>query len=185
MSVGKFTDPRDGKKYRTVKIGEQTWMAQNLNYNTKGSKCHEDNTFYCNKYGRLYGWEIAMIACPEGWHLPSNAEWLKLIDFTTRDDMVGKKLKAKIGWCERKGKSGNGTDDFGFSALPGGGGFSDEGFEDLGKFGFWWSANEYNFNEYNYNVDLAYSLCIRCDSELTLRGGYDKDLLYSVRCLQD
>ncbi len=80
--TGNFTDPRDGKKYRTVKIGNQIWMAENLNYETPtGSYCYDNDPANCGRYGRLYDWENAKKAVPPGWHLPNIKEWESLVDY--------------------------------------------------------------------------------------------------------
>jgi len=107
-----FTFSCDSGGFKTVKIGNQVWMAENLNIDIPSSKCYENNPENCKKYGRLYNWDAAKTICPKGWHLPSNAEWDNLVKGFIGDE-AGKKLKAKNGWNE----NGNGTDDFGFSAL--------------------------------------------------------------------
>jgi uncharacterized protein (TIGR02145 family) len=178
-----FTDPRDGKVYKTVKIGTQTWFAENLNYEAEGSVCYDNNPDNGAKYGRLYNWETAMKVCPKGWHLPSNAEWDKLLRFVDGDKgtespykskTAGKYLKAKSGW----NKDGNGTDDYGFSALPGGGGYSDSGFNDVGSLGIWWSASE-------SDGIYAYLRYMYYDSENAYWNYINKSGLFSIRCLQD
>jgi uncharacterized protein (TIGR02145 family) len=103
-----MTDSRDGKKYKAVVIGKQTWMAQNIDYHgTDGflGLCYGDrpkdkikNPENCQKYGRLYDWEEAKKACPKGWHLPSGKEWKTLVDFAGGNKVAQTKLKAKIGW---------------------------------------------------------------------------------------
>jgi len=161
-----------GKTYKTVKIGKQTWMAKNLNIEIGNSKCYDNDPANCKKYGRLYDWETAMKACPKGWHLPSNEE------FEVLDEVVGaKNLKATSGWKE----NGNGEDKFGFSALPGGIGYSESDgiFEHIGYNGYWWSATESNANK-------AYVWYIDDDNEIVHRDyGSKGDLLLSVRCVQD
>jgi len=73
-----FTDSRDGQVYKTVKLGDRWWMAQNFNYETTGSWCYLNNDQNCNLYGRLYTLSAAKISCPPGWHLPTDDEWQTL-----------------------------------------------------------------------------------------------------------
>ncbi|MCL2260359.1 MAG: tetratricopeptide repeat protein [Fibromonadales bacterium] len=134
-----FTDSRDNKTYKTVKIGNQTWMAQNLDYNLKGSRCYDNNDANCRKYGRMYNWKDALVACPEGWHLPSDNEWQTLLDFVGGADFAGVKLKSKEGWNDNDGKNGNGNDEYGFLALPGGYANVNK-FIEIANFGIWWNS---------------------------------------------
>jgi len=170
---GVLTDKRDGKKYKVVKIRKQTWMAENLNYDAKGSKCYHDKLENCQKYGRLYDWSTAKKACPSGWHLPSDKEWDVLIE-TAGDDRYKLKLRAKS-WL--------GTDEFGFSALPGGcrGGPTGGGLG-LGEFGFWWGTRKslIFLNPYSLGISANKSSSW-CRSE---GFGGDKFSI-SIRCLQD
>jgi uncharacterized protein (TIGR02145 family) len=109
------------------------------------SICSDKKEANCQKYGRLYGWDAAMKACPAGWRLPTNNDWNALINFAGGEKAAGKKLKSKAGW----NNNGNGTDDFGFSALPGGnyqagenrdtGEWMEGGFP-IGECGSWQSA---------------------------------------------
>jgi len=184
-----FTDSRDNKTYKIVKLENQTWMAENLNYDTNGSKCYENNPENCKKYGRLYDWNTAREACPKGWHLPNNEEWDALYLFVGgmlnennpyKSMVAGKYLKAKSGWDDDRGKSGNGTDAYGFTALPGGYGSSDSSFYDVGDVGVWWSASE------DYGPDhIAYSRDVDYYRRRTIWYDFDKGYLFSVRCLQD
>jgi uncharacterized protein (TIGR02145 family) len=159
--------------FKTKKIGEQTWMAENLNCDVGVSKCYADDPACCAKYGRLYDWSTALTACPSGWHLPSNAEWRALETAVGDYDTAGTKLKATSGWAV----NGNGTDDYGFSALPGGRG-SDGSFSGVEVYGHWWSANEYDSDDANFQW-MTFNLSF-------LLGGFaNKSDLYSVRCVQD
>jgi len=167
-----FTDSRDGKVYETIKISNQTWMAENLDYASEGSKYYDNNPSNYQKYGRLYDWFTAKKACPNGWHLPSKSEW-EMLD-NALGGFVGKKLKAQNGWD----KGGNGTDEYGFSALPGGYGSLDGNFLDIGDKGYWWSANEENGN-YAYNRSMSYL------HEYAIWDSNSKDYLFSVRCVKD
>jgi len=148
-----FTDTRDSKTYRSIKIGNQIWLAENLNYSGKDGKlgiCYANELKNSAKYGRLYDWKTAKDACPEGWHLPSVEEWNTLIATISNSSNAGIKLKAISGWNwnDRENISGNGTDDCGFTALPGGLYFTKGSiFKKLipiciGYKGVWWSATE-------------------------------------------
>jgi uncharacterized protein (TIGR02145 family) len=175
MEKGTFTDDRDDKSYKWVKIGQQYWMAENLNYSASGSKCYSNSDANCTTYGRLYTWETAKTACPSGWHLPSNAEWTTLENFAGGSG--GTKLKATGGWSTGSGYIA-GTDDYGFSALPGGDGVSDGSFRYVGNSGHWWSATE-------HSAANAWSLHMYYDYADVLRDYLDEARLYSVRCVQD
>jgi uncharacterized protein (TIGR02145 family) len=152
ISAGQLVDSRDGKKYRVVTIGSQMWMAENLNYNLKGSKCYGNDASNCDKHGRLYGWETIseenLNICPSGWHLPKNTEWKSLVDHAGGEKNAAKKLKAKEGWNAFDGKDGNGTDDYGFSAFAGGHGDYESNFRYIGDISFWWSNSEDAHSEF-------------------------------------
>ncbi len=161
-----------GQTYRTVNINGQVWMAENLNHEVSGSQCYDDNSANCDKYGRLYNWSTANKVCPDGWHLPSDAEWTELTDYVGSG--AGTKLKATTGW----NSGGNGTDTYGFSALPGGYGLSDGRFFDAGDYGAWWSATE-------YDSSYAWSRIMYYGSSNVFRDYNSKSYLFSVRCLKD
>jgi len=187
--VGTFTDNRDNKSYKWVKINTQTWMAENLNYTTSGSKCgngstlSDANTATCDTYGRLYSWETANSVCPTGWHLPSDAEWNTLMKFVNPScsdnshcNGAGTKLKATSDLWR---SNGGGTDDYGFAALPGGYGDSYDGsFGSGGKSGDWWSASEADaLGAYHRGMSFALDEVGYFDSS--------KSNLFSVRCLKN
>ncbi|MCL2219904.1 MAG: fibrobacter succinogenes major paralogous domain-containing protein [Chitinispirillia bacterium] len=194
INYGSLTDTRDGKTYRTVVIGSQTWMAENLNYNASGSACYNNVPDSCAKYGRLYGWLVVMDwassstlspsgvrgVCPEGWHVPSDNEWETLVKYVDPnasgdyDNNAGTKLKSTTGWSS----GGNGTDNYGFSALPGGGRWNDGNFYDAGNYGHWWSATE-------SAASIARLLGMRYDDVYADRYSSDETNLFSARCLRD
>jgi uncharacterized protein (TIGR02145 family) len=176
-SYGSLTDSRDNKTYKTVQIGTQTWMAENLNYNAPGSKCHDDNPDNCVTYGRLYNWKMAMNSCPTGWHLPSYAEWNVLTAYVGGEKTEGKKLKTTSGW----NRSGNGTDEYGFSALPGGKGYN-VSLSSIGSNSGWWITRESLINS---DAFKAYYRSMTNNNESASWDTYEKDILLSVRCLQD
>lgn len=113
IDYGEIVDSRDGRTYKTVKIGKQTWFAENLNYASDKSVCADSLDKDCEIYGRLYvySWEM----CPEGWHVPTMPEWSELFSSAGGfDNVEGAMLKSKFGW--RKGIEG--LDAFGFSLAP-------------------------------------------------------------------
>jgi len=173
-----LTDTRDNKTYKTVKIGEQVWMAENLNYEAEGSICYDDKPDNCKKYGRLYNWKTANEVCPNGWHLPSQEEWGTLTDFFGGWRVAGKKIKAKSGW----NKNSNGTDDFGFAALPGG--HHDGTFTNVGNFGYWWTASE-GEGSAELTTAVYFVMYMNDDSEEFADNLYDYGDLNSVRCIQN
>jgi len=179
---GTVADGRDGKKYKTVKIGSQTWMAENLNYPTdSGSWCYNNSADSCKKYGRLYDWNTAKTVCMSGWHLPSRQEWNILVAAASGDTLSGQKLRARDGW-ERSDWhptwNPRGTDDYGFSALPGGGRAYDGAFIWVNRKGFWWTATEFSGGN-AYNRDMFFEGC--CVDE----RHWEKNNGFSVRCVQD
>jgi uncharacterized protein (TIGR02145 family) len=176
-------------------------MAENLNIKTKGSWCYDNADTNCVKYGRLYTWYAAMKVCPDGWHLPSNAEWDSLmvalggikskrmvqkVGYVDFYRSAGKKLKSKSGWNGFDGKSNNGTDNYGFSAMPGGvyHNYDEEVFGNVGNYGYWWSATEYSDSYELTNGSEAFHRSIRYFDDVEDFYGY-KTRGLSVRCVKD
>ena len=102
-----FTDSRDGQSYDVVKIGGLTWMVENLNFETAGSFCPDGDSRNCKRLGRLYSWAEASSVCPEGWRLPTKADFEKLIAEMLKGGVAASKgdagaaLKAKDGWFKK------------------------------------------------------------------------------------
>ena len=185
-NTGTFTDPRDGKTYKTVKIGSQIWMAENLNYGFFDSYSVDDDPDNDEKYGRLYTWKAARVAYPDGWHIPSREEWDELERFVAdtlfRGDKgyVGYALKSASGWKENdNGKSGNGSDAFGFGALPAGLRLGDIGeFAGVLEGASFWSSTE-------YGADFAYYRHLYYSGTRLLTYDDDREFALSVRCVKD
>ena len=171
INYGSVKDSRDGQVYKTVTIGSQTWMAENLNYKTDESYCHGDD---CLKFGRLYSWKSAMDACPDGWNLPTDGDWIALLNKVGGQAAGGKLLKATKDWLNL----GNGTDDFGFSAIPAGVRFDNGKYSADGAYAFFWSSTE-NRAENAYSMNLSY---FNDRSDL---NEADKKNGFSVRCIRE
>lgn len=178
-----FTDERDGQVYRAVVIGEQTWMAQNLSYNPKGSstfgKCPSGMSpdSSCGKYGIFYNLNDADTVCPSGWRLPSSDEWDTLIELAGGEYAANKKLRTKTGWPEdgTNESEGNGNDDFGFSVYPAG--FRNfGGTTNFGKNAEFWTNS---YGRYPIVVDTYYTY-FRTDQTTT--ADYTG---HSIRCIKD
>jgi uncharacterized protein (TIGR02145 family) len=187
-----FCDFRNIQLYTPVKIGEQIWMKENLNYNASGSKCYGNDSSNCAKYGRLYDWNTAMAVassstavpsgvqgiCPGGWHLPSDGEWYILVAAAGGLETAGAELRTNRGWAASDGIEN--FDTYGFSALPGGNGDSNGIFYNVGSGAVWWSASE--------DPNLSSRASSRSTYALNKKVNilhYDKSYLFSVRCLKD
>jgi len=143
------------------------------------SCCYDNDEANGKQYGRLYTWNAARLACPAGWHLPTRREWDTLLKYVGGWKRAGKKLKSTSGWSDYKGVNGNGTDDYGFSALPSGERWDSTGeFCSAGHGGYWWTATE-SFSCLVYSVRMS---CVG-DQAYNLDDGGDPS--YSVRCVQD
>ena len=209
-----LVDSRDNQVYRTVKIGSQTWMAENLNYeyNEGGgeSLCYNNEPVNCMDYGRLYTWSAAVDSaavfsetakgcgfverglssdcpisldasittvvrgvCPEGWHLPNNADWDSLWVAIGGTSTAGVKLKSSSGW----GDAGNGKDDYGFTVLPAGGSYLGSPCW-LGKYGYFWSSSRKGGSDAYYkHFGYTESDVKEFDNPMTTA--------ISVRCVRD
>jgi uncharacterized protein (TIGR02145 family) len=185
---GTFIDSRDNKEYKYVKIGEQTWMAENLRYNTIDSTgwwCYNSAEGNCDTYGRLYSWVSAKVACPYGWHLPTDAEWKKLEIFagmpaSEADSIewrvtgsVGIALKAKKGW----NSGGTGDNSVRFSAIPSG--IYEAGvYNFIGDLASFWTSS-YTDETHAWGRGLIYH------ADGIYRWKYPKTSGFSVRCVKN
>ena len=167
QTKGTFTDTRDGKVYKTITIGTQTWMAENLNYNAENSWCYENSSSNCDKYGRLYDWNAANKACPNGWHLPSKSEFETLLSY------VGGSGSNAYNALKVGGTSS-------FNALYGGLRYGDSGeFENIGTYGYCWTSSLARAGRASYmDVSEKYGANVEL-------GGFSIMVGLSVRCIKD
>ena len=207
-----IVDSRDGKVYKTVKIGDQTWMTENLNFDPgqggsgdakyDWSWCFNNEPKNCDVAGRLYTWAAAIDSvklandaenprdcgdgkacylsstvqgiCDKGWHLPTRMEWKALFTAVGDQSTAGVVLKSQVGWYN----DGNGTDAFGFSALPAGYSIDKDHFYNAGLNADFWSSTEYA-SKYAYDMYMTYYF------EDALVTDFNKSYGYSVRCVKD
>jgi uncharacterized protein (TIGR02145 family) len=140
-----LVDSRDGQIYKTVKIGDQIWMAENLNYSTGSSWTNDTLDKDGSIFGRFYYRGTSLEACPEGWHLPTKEEMRTLIETAGGIENAGKHLKATSTWNKNKdGKDGNGDDSFCFGAKAAGGSQEEtKGAYDVGEYTTFWTKDVY------------------------------------------
>ena len=173
---GTFKDPRDSKVYKIVKIGTQTWFAENLAYKSNdGCWAYDNNIIYVSKYGYLYAWESAKTVCPVGWHLPDDKEWTTLVNFLGGEEIAGGKMKKMTDWnCPLSGA----VNENGFNTLPAGYRFNDGKFTQLGDVAYFWS-------ETPDSGDNAWLRFILCTKSTIYRYANDSIFGLSVRCTKD
>jgi uncharacterized protein (TIGR02145 family) len=187
--------------YKEVKIGDQVWMSKNLNVENfrNGDPIPHAKTgeewrkavkngdpawcYYKNdpangeKYGKLYNWYAVNDPrglAPQGWRIPSDEDWTTLIDHLG-EDVAGTKMKSTSGWYENE----NGTNESGFSGLPGGYRERNNEFKYIGEYGFWWMVLK-EYRSYDvHSFYLAYHL------DFVALDANDKGQGLSVRCLRD
>ena len=171
-----FVDNRDGKVYKTIKIGTQIWMAENLKYTTVNSWCYNDSSSYCKIYGRLYTWTAAKTACPAGWHLPSDTDWSTLESYCGDEDLAGGVLKSDTLWQKPNRVAINGN---GFCALPNGCRTEEGKFSNIEYNGFWWTSTE-------FGTDKAWAVYLNNKSTSMIRGSNGKKTNgLAVRCIKN
>lgn len=199
VSGSTMVDSRDGQSYRIVKIGKQTWMAQNLNYAAPNSVCYDNNPDFCTVYGRLYFYDAVPGACPSGWHIPKGGEWDELFSATgvTKGDHTMEKLLSKEGWTLYEGPfltmDRNGSDDYGFSVLPAGTANTSGTFASAGTDAEFW-AYEYKDWSGIKSIDGNWYRILFSREDPTLSAVYkhlrskDAEIINdarSIRCVKD
>lgn len=180
---GMFTDDRDGNQYKIVKIGYDYWFAENARYVNKDIKdstwCYDDKDSNCKKYGRLYAWNVINHVCPEGWSVPSKAQWadfIALVRVSSHNlEDVGTSLKSISGWKEKEGVS-QGMNRFGFNGYPSGRRNAEgDGFLPLENYAFYWTSTP-------VNETTANAMALNYDRDAFEAGDFYKEHGMSVRC---
>ena len=174
QETGTLTDSRDGNEYKTIKIGDQWWMGENLAYKTdEGCWILESIDGFAKTYGYLYSFEIAQKVCPEGWHLPSDAEFEALSYFLGGSEVAGGKLK-ETGTDHWNSPNAGATNSSGFTALSSG---NTEYEAYLGIMTFFWSSDDtgdFGLSHALYSAKTEFS-----------RYGLSMEIGASVRCIKD
>jgi len=165
QTTGALTDTRDGKTYKTIVIGTQTWMAENLNYKSDNSWSYGDSPTNSNAFGRLYNWEAAIKVCPSGWHLPSKTEFDVLLA------AVGGSGNNAYFALKEGGSSG-------FSGVLGGYRSNKGEFGNIGQFGHWWASTV-------FRKRTGWSLGIMPPLQFSHMRNTYRDWAFSVRCIKD
>ena len=175
-----LTDNRNGQIYNTVQIGNQCWMAENLNFN---GTCYNWSADNCDTYGGLYDWLAATQACPVGWHLPSNTEWTELINYHGGTNVAGGKMKSTSLWNP---PNTGATNEHGFTALPAGyyAPPNSPYFYNLGNRTVFWSstaAPDCQGYQMAYARKLKYDVANISGSN----NSWARSFGFSVRCVKD
>ncbi|MFC2101159.1 FISUMP domain-containing protein [Bacteroidota bacterium] len=173
-----FLDNRDYHIYKAIQIGNQVWMAENLNYDSdSGTWIYNNNSANAATYGRLYDWETASSVCPDGWHLPSDAEWTILTEFLGGESIAGGKMK-ETGTMHWNDPNTGATNSSGFLALPGGYITKYGSFAVMGTYAHFWSSTE------RYSGHAWHRQLVNCNEDL-YRSDCELNYGYSVRCIRD
>jgi uncharacterized protein (TIGR02145 family) len=164
---GTVTDARDSQSYNWKKIGNQRWMTRNMNYETTDSSwCYGDNPANCDLYGRLYSQPLAIEACPDGWHLATDAEWDELVDF-----LGGYSASGGAGAALKEGGSA------GFNAKYGGVRHPSLGYSTAGSVAKFWTSTPSGTKSWSYGVVSS--------SDTIHHHSIDRMFGYSCRCVKD
>ena len=172
---GIFVDTRDRQTYRTIRIGSQVWLADNLNYNIDGSWHYENLKENGQKFGRLYSWAAAKKACPAGWHLPSDDEWKQL----EREMGISHRSINKIDYRDPGKNVKSKLQMMGFNInMAGCRTFADGTFIGLGQFTFYWTSTP-------YKKVYAWKRAFDRKTEGVGRHAHNQKHANSVRCIKD